>query len=240
MWFCIRQCIFFFLTFTYLTRHGFIFHRKKKRLKFKRYIWIVALRPCCAWCESCWDFYAWSDCIQRLPVGSCVRCTMWGCDWCSDFYWWASLKRRHPAIFQCCINSIHSGIFSESARSFWPFCFDAFRAGGKFGCFLWLCLCAHERNLGVFSVWWCYCTERGRSDLTRGHVFVVLFFQKKSWLLFVFYQELSEGKRMWQVPKKIDEMEHVLILCNTTWKNTLKIDASHQICMEDSNSLHKK
>lgn len=127
-----------------------------------------------------------------------------------DFTWWCLLLVLSVVV------SIHSGISSESARTFSPFCFDALRTGGKFCCVVGLCLCAREHNLDMFSVWLCYARREGTLWLDRGTCLFLFSFLKEVMAFVCFCQELYERKWMWQVPKRMDEMAHFfLLLCNT-------------------------
>lgn len=140
----------------------------------------------------------------------------------SDFYWCASPQRQHHMTFV--IRSVLQWALTNIqavCRVVFNF-FLFWRLRNRWNVLL-CCTnqaCAHTSITGMFSVWLCFCTEKGRTDLTGVQVFLsFFFFLKQPWLLFWFRQEHSETKWTWQVPKRTDGMERfLLLLCNTKRK----------------------
>ncbi len=119
------------------------------------------------------ELIAYKDCMCRFMQTFLLFLPMavgWKWECVSDFHWWAWLQMMIfvvSAVSYWALTNIHSGISCESARTFSCFCFDASRTGGKFCCIVGLCLCAHEHNLDMFSVWLCYARSEGTLWLDR-------------------------------------------------------------------------
>lgn len=153
----------FFMTFTNLIPHDFIFHRKKKRLKYKRYNWIVHVLH-------------GVDHIFLHDQIAYKDCAVWG-------------QRQNHTVFavssvlQWAATKSHSSIFFESDRS--VLLFFVLMPWEQVENLVALFSCVH-----MSITWTCfqfgYVFARSGDTLTwQGGTCLSLFF-KKSCLLFIF------------------------------------------------------
>lgn len=181
----------------------FVFHRRKKRLKCKRYIWIIEslYKFCTVWITQRLGFFF--SCMIRLQRKTVCTCSgelsllkiVLTCHWFSEYcvqYNSYGLKqaRTKMRLFRvgALLWNFHRETFCKSAKTFSLFLVLIPKKNAwTFRCLLLkLGLHAREDNSDMFGF---VVLGDGAHWLDRMTFF---FFLKKPWLLFLFCQEQSE------------------------------------------------